>query len=213
MLKKLPGIAIIVVLIAVIFFLTTKTNKKITMSEVDIPAGVNPHVVLATDEGEIELELYPSKAPKTVENFLKLAKSGFYNGTTFHRVISGFMIQGGDPLTREQPENKQVHGTGGPGYTFDDEFNDIPLERGVIAMANAGKRGGRGTNGSQFFIITAPVVDWLNKPTSSWHTPFGKVVRGMEVVSRIERARADENDHPLSDITIKTATVVMPMPE
>lgn len=171
-------------------------------TQAEIPAGVNPHVILATTAGEIEIELLADKAPKTVENFVKLAKSGFYNGTLFHRVIPNFMIQGGDPLTREQPQNWRIHGTGGPGYKFADEPNDVKLVRGVLAMANAGPN----TNGSQFFIITAPATDWLQGK----HTAFGRVVSGMDVVGKIEQAKRDGNDHPLEDIKINTATVMVP---
>ena len=112
---------------------------------------------LHTSEGAIELELYPNEAPKTVENFVKLARDGFYDGVIFHRVIPDFMIQGGDPTGT---------GTGGPGYEFEDEFNEHRVVRGALAMANAGPN----TNGSQFFIVTAEATPWLDGK----HTVFGK---------------------------------------
>ena len=161
----------------------------------------NPVVVLHTNYGAIELELFKDKAPKTVENFLKLARADFYSGTLFHRVIKSFMIQGGDPNTKLAPENWAIHGTGGPGYTFADEFegNDERLVRGVLAMANAGP----GTNGSQFFIITAPATDWLEGK----HTPFGRVIAGMDVVDKIEQVKVNENAHPLEDVKIESVEI------
>lgn len=201
--KKLPGIIILVLLVAGVLFWASNQQSKTMANQVSVPAGVNPHVILSTTEGDIEVELLADKAPKTVENFVKLTNNGFYNGTLFHRVIPNFMIQGGDPLTREQPKNWRVHGTGGPGYKFADEPNDVKLVSGVLAMANAGPN----TNGSQFFIITAPATDWLEGK----HTAFGRVVKGMEVVEKVEQAKRDGNDHPLTDIKINTATVVVPV--
>jgi peptidyl-prolyl cis-trans isomerase B (cyclophilin B) len=126
---------------------------------------------IETDRGLIELELYPKNAPKTVNNFVFLAKEGFYDGVTFHRVISDFMIQGGDPTAT---------GTGGPGYKFEDEVKGNPLrhETGVISMANAGPN----TNGSQFFITHSPQPHLDGK-----HTVFGKVVRGQDIVDAIRQ--------------------------
>ena len=141
---------------------------------------------LHTSEGAIELELYPNEAPKTVENFVKLARDGFYEGVIFHRVIPDFMIQGGDPTGT---------GTGGPGYEFEDEFNEHRVVRGALAMANAGPN----TNGSQFFIVTAEVTPWLDGK----HTVFGKVTSGMDVVDRIAEADRDDNDRPASPVAIE----------
>jgi cyclophilin family peptidyl-prolyl cis-trans isomerase len=141
---------------------------------------------LHTSEGAIELELYPDDAPKTVENFVKLSREGFYEGVIFHRVIPDFMIQGGDPTGT---------GMGGPGYEFEDEFNQHPVARGALAMANAGPN----TNGSQFFIVTAEATPWLDGK----HTVFGKVMSGMEVVDRIAGADRDDNDRPHTQITIE----------
>jgi cyclophilin family peptidyl-prolyl cis-trans isomerase len=140
---------------------------------------------LHTSEGAIELELYPDDAPKTVENFVKLAGDGFYDGVIFHRVIPDFMIQGGDPTGT---------GMGGPGYEFEDEFNEHSVARGALAMANAGPN----TNGSQFFIVTAEATPWLDGK----HTVFGRVTSGMDVVDRISATDRDANDRPRTPITI-----------
>jgi cyclophilin family peptidyl-prolyl cis-trans isomerase len=141
--------------------------------------------VLQTSEGPIELELYPDEAPKTVENFRKLAADGFYDGLTFHRVIPDFMIQGGCPLGT---------GTGGPGYEFEDEFNKHKLDRGALAMANSGPN----TNGSQFFIVTAEACPWLDGK----HTVFGRVTAGQEVADRISLVPRDARDRPVQAVTI-----------
>ncbi len=133
-----------------------------------------------TTAGPIELELHDEDAPKTVENFRKLASQGFYDDLTFHRVIPDFMIQGGCP---------EGTGTGGPGYTFEDEFNDHKVERGALAMANAGPN----TNGSQFFIVTIPAAEWLDGK----HTVFGRVVSGMEAVDAIEGTETGAGDRPV----------------
>ena len=141
---------------------------------------------LRTSEGSIELELFPNEAPKTVENFTTLARDGFYDGLTFHRVIPEFMIQGGCP---------EGTGSGGPGYQFEDEFNEHKVERGALAMANAGPN----TNGSQFFIVTADAAPWLDGK----HTVFGKVASGQDIVDRISEADRDAQDKPRAPITIE----------
>ena len=141
---------------------------------------------LHTNHGPIELELHDADAPKTVENFRKLAAGGFYDGVTFHRVIRDFMIQGGDPTGT---------GTGGPGYTFEDEFNDHKVERGALAMANAGPN----TNGSQFFIVTTEAAPWLDGK----HTVFGRVTGGMDAVDSIERTDTDAQDKPREPVVIE----------
>ena len=157
-------------------------------------APVSHTVILKTSQGDIELALTPDKAPKTVENFEKLATAGFYDNTKFHRVIKGFMIQGGDPFSKDDSQMGRW-GTGGPGYQFADEINSQKLMRGTLAMANAGPN----TNGSQFFIVTAPATPWLD----GHHTVFGKVVKGMDVVDRIENTPTTQpGDVP------KTAVVV-----
>jgi cyclophilin family peptidyl-prolyl cis-trans isomerase len=141
---------------------------------------------LQTSEGAIEVELFPDDAPKTVENFEKLSREGFYEGVIFHRVIPDFMIQGGDPTGT---------GMGGPGYEFEDESNDHRVVRGALAMANAGPN----TNGSQFFVVTAEATPWLDGK----HTVFGRVTSGMDVVDRISQAERDANDRPRKPVTIE----------
>lgn len=141
---------------------------------------------MQTNKGTIEIELFDADAPKTVENFTKLVRDGFYDGVIFHRVIEDFMIQGGDPTGT---------GSGGPGYQFEDEFNPNKVERGALAMANAGPN----TNGSQFFIVTAEACPWLDGK----HTVFGKVTSGMDVVDDISRADTDGRDKPRDEIRIE----------
>ncbi|MBJ7347434.1 MAG: peptidylprolyl isomerase [Thermoleophilaceae bacterium] len=138
------------------------------------------NLTLHTIAGPIEIELFDADAPKTVENFRKLAADGFYDGLVFHRVIPDFMIQGGCP---------EGTGTGGPGYKFEDEFNAHKMVRGALAMANSGPN----TNGSQFFIVTAAACPWLDGK----HTVFGRVTAGMEAVDAIESAESDGRDAPL----------------
>jgi cyclophilin family peptidyl-prolyl cis-trans isomerase len=145
---------------------------------------------LHTSKGAIELELHDEDAPKTVENFLKLARDGFYDGVIFHRVIPDFMIQGGDPTGT---------GSGGPGYSFEDEFNDHKVARGALAMANAGPD----TNGSQFFIVTAAACPWLDGK----HTVFGRVTEGMDVVDSISSVDTDARDKPREDVRIERVDV------
>ena len=147
--------------------------------------------ILNTNAGSIEVEFFDDEAPKTVENFRKLAADGFYDGLIFHRVIRDFMIQGGCP---------DGTGTGGPGYQFEDEFNPNKVIRGALAMANAGPN----TNGSQFFIVTTPTAEWLDGK----HTVFGKVTDGMEVVDEIETSPTDGHDKPLEDQKIESITLL-----
>jgi peptidyl-prolyl cis-trans isomerase B (cyclophilin B) len=141
---------------------------------------------LHTNRGDVTLELFDEDAPKTVENFRKLAEDGFYDGVIFHRVIPDFMIQGGDPTGT---------GTGGPGYTFEDEINAHPIVRGSLAMANAGPN----TNGSQFFVVTAEACPWLDGK----HTVFGQVTNGMDVVDAISAVDRDARDKPHDDVVIE----------
>jgi peptidyl-prolyl cis-trans isomerase B (cyclophilin B) len=145
---------------------------------------------ITTNHGPIELELFDDDAPKTVENFRKLAADGFYDGIVFHRVIKDFMIQGGCP---------QGTGTGGPGYTFEDEFNQHKVVRGALAMANAGPN----TNGSQFFIVTTDAAPWLDGK----HTVFGEVTSGMDVVDKIEALPTDGRDRPRDEVKMESVAV------
>ena len=145
---------------------------------------------MKTSEGDIRIELFDDDAPETVANFRKLAEDGFYDGLTFHRVIPDFMTQGGCP---------EGTGTGGPGYMFDDEFNDHKVVRGALAMANAGPN----TNGSQFFIVTADSCPHLDGK----HTVFGQVTDGMDVVDAISAVATDQRDSPLEPVGIAALEV------
>jgi cyclophilin family peptidyl-prolyl cis-trans isomerase len=149
--------------------------------------------IIQTNHGPIHLELFSEDAPRTVDNFVKLANDGFYQRVIFHRVIPDFMIQGGDPTGT---------GSGGPGYTFEDEFNDHKVERGALAMANAGPN----TNGSQFFIVTTESAPWLDGK----HTVFGKVTEGMDVVDEISEVPRDARDKPRDDVVMESVTVSDP---
>jgi cyclophilin family peptidyl-prolyl cis-trans isomerase len=141
---------------------------------------------IQTNAGAVAVELFDTDAPRTVENFRKLAADGFYDGLIFHRVIKDFMVQGGCP---------EGSGRGGPGYTFEDEINPHKVVRGALAMANAGPN----TNGSQFFIVTTEAAPWLDGK----HTVFGQVTEGMEAVDAIESTVTDDADRPLEPQTIE----------
>jgi cyclophilin family peptidyl-prolyl cis-trans isomerase len=145
---------------------------------------------LTTNHGDIELELFDEAAPKTVSNFTRLAQQGFYDGVIFHRVIRDFMVQGGDPTGT---------GTGGPGYTFEDEINDHKIVRGALAMANAGPN----TNGSQFFIVTTQSAPWLDGK----HTVFGEVTEGMDIVDTISELPRDGRDRPQQEARIERLAI------
>lgn len=155
--------------------------------------------VIETTVGEIEIELLADKAPGHVKNFLDLSRKGFYDGTTFHRVIPGFMIQGGDPNTRDPKAPRSGHGTGGPGYNIKAEFNDTPHRRGIVSMARAGDPN---SAGSQFFICVADSA-FLDRQYSA----FGRVVRGMEIVDRIVSAPRDARDNPNQRIEMKVKVI------
>jgi len=148
------------------------------------------NATLHTSHGPIEVGLYPDAAPKTVDNFVKLARDGFYDGLVFHRVIPDFMIQGGDPTGT---------GRGGPGYQFEDEFNEHKVDRGALAMANAGPN----TNGSQFFIVTADACPWLDGK----HTVFGRVTSGIDVADTISELPTDAADKPRDDAIIERVEI------
>jgi peptidyl-prolyl cis-trans isomerase B (cyclophilin B) len=150
-----------------------------------------PHVLVKTKFGEMDIVLFPDLAPKHVESFLKLVKSGFYNGTIFHRIIPGFMIQGGDPLTKD-PANRSRYGTGGPGYTVPAEFNKVPHEKGILSAARTADPN---SAGSQFFIVVdkAPHLD-------GQYTVFGEIVKGLDVAETIVSQPRDLKDNPLERI-------------
>ena len=180
---------------------TTAEETKTTLPETEAQNKQTQQTMKATfttNKGTFELELFAELAPKTVENFVTLAESDFYNGVKFHRVIAGFMIQGGDPLSKDD-EMEDRWGTGGPGYQFEDEIHEQNNNViGTISMANAGPN----TNGSQFFINTAN-NDFLDTK----HTVFGKVISGMEVITAIESVEKFPNDRPVEPIIIESISI------
>ncbi len=169
--------------------MTSKTYSK--PFDMQLNDGVDYKVVLQTSFGNITIDLFEKESPKTVNNFVSLAKDGFYDGLTFHRIIKDFMIQGGDPAG---------DGTGGPGYKFEDEFNAKKLVKGSLAMANAGPN----TNGSQFFIVTTESTPWLD----GRHTNFGQVTEGMDIVDKISLVATGNNDKPVTPVTIDKIEVL-----
>ncbi|MBS3132390.1 peptidylprolyl isomerase [Candidatus Woesearchaeota archaeon] len=165
----------------------------------------NPTAVLDTTAGTFKIELFEDKSPITAGNFKKLASEGFYDGTRFHRVIANFMVQGGDPLSKDISQAR-LWGTGNPGYAIQDEFiQGLSNLRGTIAMANSGPNSG----GSQFFInvVDNTYLDWDKPPMSSKHPVFGKVIEGMEVVDAISRAQTVPGDRPAKDIIVNKVTI------
>lgn len=186
---------IIILVVLGVYFLVFK-DKEETVE----PASQEIMVVMKTNLGDIKLELFSDDAPNTVDNFVRLSESGFYDGVKFHRVIKDFMIQTGDPNSKDDDWSND--GSGGPGYTFADEINSHKIVRGTLVMANAGPN----TNGSQFFILTAEAASWLDGK----HTVFGQVVEGMDVVSAIENVETDKsrNDHPVEDVVIESIEII-----
>jgi len=180
---------------------TNKVESKTADTKKDKNQTVNTNevAVIKTTEGEMVIEFWPDVAPKTVENFEKLAKSGFYDGTCFHRVIKGFMIQGGDPLTKD-PSKEAVWGTGGPGYTVKAEFNDRSHVRGVISMARSQDPD---SAGSQFFICHG-------NPTFLDHqyTAFGKLIKGDDVLEKIATTPTHPPDRPDKRVGIESIKIV-----
>ncbi len=156
------------------------------------------HAIIKTKFGEMEIRFFPDKAPKHVENFIKLAKEKFYDGTIFHRVIPGFMIQGGDPNTKD-PNKKEMFGMGGPGYSVKAEFSDTPHKRGIVSMARSQDPD---SAGSQFFIVVED-SRFLDRK----YTVFGEVVKGMGVADKIVGQDRDAKDHPLERVEMKVEIV------
>lgn len=160
----------------------------------------DPRATIVTAFGEIKIRFYPDDAPRHVENFIKLARMAFYDGTTFHRVIPGFMIQGGDPLSRNP--DRSLHGTGGPGYWLNPEPNDRPHKRGALSMAKVPRESNStrdfNDSGSQFFIC---VKD--SSGLDRTYTVFGEVFRGMDVVDKIAALARDDRDNPLEALAMK----------
>ena len=180
----------------VVVFLAGVTGERVLAGNpqaLPVAEGKAPRAIITTKFGQMELVFFPELAPKHVESFLKLAKKGFYNGTIFHRVIPGFMIQGGDPNTKD-PSKRQLYGTGGPGYNVPAEFNRLRHERGIVSMARSADPN---SAGSQFFIVVdkASFLD-------GQYTVFGEVVKGMEVADKIVSQPRDSKDNPLERIEI-----------
>jgi peptidyl-prolyl cis-trans isomerase B (cyclophilin B) len=203
------GLLVIVVLAVLIggyfgwakYFKKTINQTNTNMETTDNTSKKQNQVAtLDTNQGKIKIELYADVAPKTVENFVKLAGEGFYEGIKFHRVIKDFMIQAGDPLSKDESK-KDSWGTGGPGYKFDDEKVTLDYKRGIVAMANSGVN----TNGSQFFIMQK---DNLTMPKN--YTIFGNVIEGMDVVDKIAATATDSNDRPLENMVINKITIETP---
>ncbi|MFH1232805.1 MAG: peptidylprolyl isomerase [Patescibacteria group bacterium] len=165
-----------------------QTNKQLE----ELSANFS-QAIIKTNFGEIKVKFYTKDALVTVNNFMNLAKKGFYNDTKFHRVIKDFMIQGGDPNSKDNDWSND--GQGGPGYQFQDEINNHKIVKGSLAMANAGPN----TNGSQFFIVTAEATPHLDGK----HTNFGYIVSGLDIIEKIENVKTNENDHPTDDVIIQ----------
>ena len=189
--KMLAPVSLVMVVLLVAAGVSEAADK-------DKTAGKGPRAIVNTRFGEIEIEFFPDKAPNHVANFIKLAKSGFYNGTIFHRVIPGFMIQGGDPNTKDLT-NKAAYGMGGPGYSVNAEFNDIQHKRGIVSMARANDPN---SAGSQFYIVVENSF-FLDRQ----YTVFGQVLKGMGVADKIVQQARDNRDLPLQR-TEMTVTIV-----
>ena len=172
--------------------------KIVLIDEERSHASTAPHAILKTKFGEMEIVFFPELAPKHVESFVKLAESGFYNGTIFHRIIPGFMIQGGDPNTKD-PSKVRMYGTGGPGYTLPAEFNKVAHEKGILSAARTADPN---SAGSQFFIMAdkAPHLD-------GQYTVFGEVIKGLDIIDKIVSQPRDPRDNPLERIEMTVSIV------
>lgn len=184
----------------------TAVAEEPTSTPTMTPSSTNNNevAIIKTSEGEMVAEFWTDVAPKTVENFKKLARDGFYDGTAFHRIVKGFMIQGGDPNTKD-PEKEASYGTGGPGYKIKAEFNDKPHERGVLSMARTDDPN---SAGSQFFIMLGrtPALD-------NQYTAFGKLIKGEDVLMKIgdtpvTRGNGGENSKPTTRVTVESVKIV-----
>jgi len=201
------SLLIIAVIIGLVFLIMALTKGEEENEQQELPVNnqqtesnqaKNMTATISTNFGEVKLEFFEEDAPNTVANFIKLANDGFYNGTKFHRVIKGFMIQGGDPLTKDETQSENW-GTGGPGHTFKDEIHANNKNTvGTISMANSGPN----TNGSQFFINVAN-SNFLDEK----HTVFGRVIEGMDVVEQIENTPTGNQDRPVESVIVESITV------
>jgi peptidyl-prolyl cis-trans isomerase B (cyclophilin B) len=191
----------VLVLTSMVFFLaiglagmSSAEVRQEKFSEKEIANMSETQAVIETSLGNIELAFFPEVAPNHVKNFIELAKKGFYDGTSFHRVIPGFMVQGGDPKSKDA-KNRGAHGTGGPGYSLKAEFNKKPHKRGTLSMARSASPD---SGGSQFFICVADAA-WLDGK----YTVFGEVTSGMDVVDKIVNQPRDGRDNPLERVEIQ----------
>jgi len=201
---KVILLALAVIVLGVLAWLYFHSNTLNNDVNIKTEKMNNPTIALKTNKGDIEIELFMDKMPVTAGNFLKLAKDGFYDGTKFHRVINGFMIQGGDPNSRG--EDTSLYGSGGPGYAIEDEFVEgLSNTRGTIAMANSGPNSG----GSQFFINLTDnsFLDFDKPPFTSKHPVFGKVTAGMGVVDMIAKEDTGYKDIPVAPIIVEKVIV------
>ena len=192
------SIVAIIFIMAVGFFYFDGSNQsqEVAQSQ-DVGDSKQIQAIIETNFGNIVIEFFPDKAPGHVENFIKLANDGFYNGTTFHRVIPGFMIQGGDPNTKS--DDRSTHGQGGPGYTINAEFNDISHVRGIVSMARTNDPN---SAGSQFFIIVSDSIFLDNQ-----YTVFGRVVEGIDVADKIVNVPRDNLDNPNDRVVVKRISI------
>ncbi len=181
--------------------------EELKVANPEVSNTMNRVAVLKTNKGVIEIELFEDTMPITTGNFIKLAEEKFYDGIKFHRVIDGFMIQGGDPNTKG--DNVMSYGTGGPGYTIQDEFvagNLLTNTRGTIAMANTGQPN---SGGSQFFINTVDNtgLDFDKEPLTSRHPVFGRIIKGMDIVDAISKTQVNDRDLPIEPVVIESVTI------
>ena len=194
--KYISIVIVVIVIILGIWFFVRNNNVSQNLSTKNEEKIMN--AILHTNQGDVTIEFLDEQAPNTVTNFIKLAKTGFYDGVKFHRVIKGFMIQAGDPLTKDDSK-MDLWGTGGPGYSFADEIKASNRnDTYTISMANSGPN----TNGSQFFINVG-----ANNFLDTKHTVFGKVVSGMDVVKIIENVKTEEADQPVEAVVIESVTL------
>ncbi len=198
--KKWAFLFMCVMVLAVFSMVANAEVRHREFSKKEIEQMKKTRVIISTKFGDITLRFFPEKAPNHVDNFITLAKKGFYDGTIFHRVIPGFMIQGGDPNSKSP--NRARHGLGGPGYTLKAEFNDIPHKRGILSMA---RKADPDSAGSQFFICVADAPHLDGK-----YTVFGEVEKGMDVVDKIVSQPRDYRDNPLERVEMKMKVITVP---
>ena len=194
---KLLKISFALFFILLLYLSALADIKQKTFTKEEIKKMAETKAVIETNFGNIELKFFPDVAPGHVNNFIELAKKGFFDGTTFHRVIPGFMIQGGDPNSKDPDKSK--HGMGGPGYTIKAEFNEKPHKRGTLSMARSANPD---SAGSQFFICVAD-APFLNKQ----YTVFGEVIAGMDVADKIVNQSRDKRDNPIERVEMKVKVI------